>query len=173
MMKKSALVIGLLMLTGLVLTACGADTGAVGLEPNEVVFDVNVIEIKGATDGIEAPSIDPASLSTGYKFSPPGEYDADNSAKWQVSSYMFSPAAFVVGQGDAVTLRTFVLNGDNHATWLEAPDGSRVSGTDEIMNRGRQYEVRFEADQPGYYTWKCADHNPTMSAQILVLPTEG
>ena len=171
-MKKAILIISLLLLAGVVLTACGGETGAVGLEPKEVVFDVNVIEIKGATDGIEAPSVDPASLSTGYKFKPPGEYDSENPAKWQVSSYMFSPAAFVVGQGDEVTLRTFVLNGDNHVTWLEAPDGSRVSGTDVTMNRGRQYEVSFSADQPGYYTWKCADHSPTMSAQILVLPTE-
>jgi plastocyanin len=171
-MKKTALIISIFFLASLAMTACGADTGAVALEPNEVVFDVNVIEIKGATDGIEAPSVDPASLSTGYKFKPPGEYDAENSAKWQVSSYMFSPAAFVVGQEDTVTLRTFVLNGDNHVTWLEAPDGSRVPGTDVTMNRGRQYEVSFTADQPGYYTWKCADHSPTMSAQILVLPTE-
>jgi len=171
-MKKTVLIISLFLLAGLAMTACGADTGAVALEPTEVVFDVNIIEIKGATDGIEAPSVDPATLSTGYKFAPPGEYDAENEAKWQVSSYMYSPAAFVVGQGDAVTLRTFVLNGDNHVTWLEAPDGSRVAGTDVTMNRGRQYEVSFTADQSGYYTWKCADHSPTMSAQILVLPTE-
>jgi plastocyanin len=172
-MKRAILILGSLLLAIVVMSACGGNTGAVGLEPNEVVFDVNIIEIKGSTDGIEAPSVDPASLSSGYKFSPPGEFDADNPAKWQVSSYMYSPAAFVVGEGDSVTLRTFVLNGDNHVTWLEAPDGSRVSGTDVTMNRGRQYEVSFTADQPGYYTWKCADHNPTMSAQILVLPTEG
>ncbi len=83
---------------------------------------------------------------------------------------MYNPAAFTVSEGDSVTLRTFVLNGDNHATWLEAPDGSRVPETEVTMNRGRQYEVKFTADQAGYYTWKCADHNPTMSAQILVLP---
>jgi len=171
-MKKTVAIISLFLVASLALTACGAESGAVALEQNEVVFDVNVIEIKGATDGIDAPSVDPASLSSGYKFSPPGEYDSENPAKWQVSSYMYSPAAFVVGQGDEVTLRTFVLNGDNHVTWLEAPDGSRVAGTDVTMNRGRQYEVSFSADQPGYYTWKCADHSPTMSAQILVLPTE-
>ncbi len=171
-MKKPVLIISLFLMAGLALTACGAESSAVALEPTEVVFDVNVIEIKGATDGIEAPSVDPASLSSGYKFSPPGEFDPENPAKWQVSSYMFSPAAFVVGQGDEVTLRTFVLNGDNHVTWLEAPDGSKVPGTEITMNRGRQYDVSFTADQSGYYSWKCADHNPTMSAQILSLPTE-
>ncbi len=157
----------LFVLLGIALVACSTSGG---LAPQDVTFDVNVIEIKGATDGIEAPSTDPASLSAGYKFSPPGEYDADNPAKWQVSSYMFSPAAFVVGKGDSVTMRTFVLNGDNHVSWIEAPDGTRVSGTDVTMNRGRQYEVSFTADQAGFYTWKCADHSPTMSAQILVLP---
>jgi len=171
-MKKTVLILSFFLLAGLAMAGCGADSGNVGLEPNEVVFDVNIIEIKGATDGIEAPSVDPATLSSGYKFKPPGEYDAENPEKWQVSSYMYSPAAFVVGEGDDVTLRTFVLNGDNHVTWLEAPDGSRVAGTDVTMNRGRQYDVSFTADQSGYYTWKCADHSPTMSAQILVLPTE-
>ena len=52
----------------------------------------------------------------------------------------------VVAQGDDVTLRTFVLNGDTHVTWLEAPDGSRVNSADVTMNRGRQYEVSFTAD---------------------------
>ncbi len=169
-MLKKFLVVGLLLLA-LVLVACGG-SGAVDLAPSSVTFDVNIIEIKGATDGIDPPSVDPATLSTGYKFKPPGEYDAENADKWQVSSYMFSPAALVAAQGDKITLRTFVLNGDNHVTWLTGPDGSRIAGTDVTMNRGRQYDVTFTADQAGYYTWHCADHAPTMSAQILVLPTE-
>jgi hypothetical protein len=100
------------------------------LSAQSVTLDVNVIEIKGATDGIDAPSVDPASLSSGYKLSPPGEFDADNPDKWQVSSYMFSPAEMVVPLGSQVTLRTFVLNGDVHGTYLLAPDGSKVPGTD-------------------------------------------
>jgi len=171
MIKKSLTIVALLAL-GLAVAACAAaEESSLSGEP--VTIDVNVIEIKGATDGIEAPSVDPASLSTGYKFSPPGEYDADNPDKWQVSSYMFSPAELVVAQGSQVTLRTFVLNGDEHGTYLVAPDGSKVPGTDIMLNRGRQYEIEFTADQEGYYTWECANHHPTMSAKILVLPTSG
>jgi plastocyanin len=86
---------------------------------------------------------------------------------------MFSPSELVVAQGSDVTLRTFVLNGDEHATWLVAPDGSKVPGTDITLNRGRQYEVEFTADQAGYYTWECGSHSPTMSAKILVLSATG
>jgi len=174
-MRKIHLMVALVIVLGAVLGACGttADDGHTDHEhgSNEAVtFDVNVIEIKGATDGIEPPEVDPASLSTGYKFKAPGEYDADNPEKWQVSSYFYSPGELVVNQGDEVTLRTFVLNGDVHATWLEAPDGSKIEGTEITMNRGRQYDVQFTADQVGYYTWTCGNHAPTMTAKILVIP---
>ena len=171
-MLRKSLPIVVLLIAGIALAACAADQTS-GLKGEPVVFDVNVIEIKGATDGIEAPGVDPASLSSGYKFKPPGEYDADNQNKWQVSSYMFSPSELVVAQGSDVTLRTFVLNGDEHVTWLVAPDGSKVPGTDITLNRGRQYEIEFTADQAGYYTWECANHHPTMSAKILVLSASG
>ncbi len=171
-MNKNFVIAGFIALFSLLLAACGAESesGTVGLSPGSVTFDVNVIEVKGATDGIAAPEIDPHSLSAGYKFKPPGEYDAENPEKWQVSSYMFSPSSFVVVQGDDVTLRTFVINGDEHLSWIEAPDGSRVDGTEVMMNRGRQYAVNFTADQEGYYAWRCADHDPTMSGTILALP---
>ena len=169
-MMKKGLMFAAVIVMALAVAACAAsDQPAVPAEP--VTIDVNVIEIKGATDGIDAPSVDPASLSSGYKFKPPGEYDAENPDKWQVSSYMFSPSELIVPLGSQVTLRTFVLNGDQHGTWLVAPDGSKVPGTDIMMNRGRQYEVEFTADQAGFYTWECADHHPTMSAKILALPT--
>ncbi len=168
-MKKIVLIISLFLFAGLAMTACGADSGAVGLEPNDVNFDVSVIEIKGATDGIEPPGVNPVDLSDGYRFKPPGEYDAENPDKWQVSTYMFSPAAVTVTQGDNVTLRTFVVNGDEHTVWIEAPDGS-TAGSEVVMNRGREYGFEFTADQAGYYTLHCDEHDPTMSATILALP---
>ena len=166
-MKKTLITSILLVLVGVVLSACGA--GGLGLEASSVTFDISIIEIKGATDGIEQPSVDPESLSTGYRFKPAGEYDADNPDKWQVSTYLFSPSALTVAVGDSVTLRTFVINGDNHTVWLEAPDGSKV-GAEVTMNRGREYNFSFDADQAGYYTLHCGDHSPTMSMTILSLP---
>ena len=149
----------------LFVTACGGTS----IEPSEVTIDISIIEIKGATDGISAPSVDPESLSSGYRFKPPGEYDESNLDKWQVSTYLFSPSAFTVIQGDSVNLRTFVINGDEHTVWLEFPDGSK--GATTVMNRGREYTFSFTADQAGYYTLHCDEHEPTMSVQILALPS--
>jgi len=164
MSKKTLIVLTVLIFTAMLATACGGS----GLAPSEVTFDISIIEIKGATDGIDPPSDNPADLSTGYRYTPPGEYDESNPDKWQVSTYLFSPSALTAVQGDKVTLRFFVVNGDTHVTWLEAPDGSRV---DEVtMNRGREYTLNFTADQAGYYTMHCDNHAPTMSAQILALP---
>ncbi len=165
MSKKTLIVLTVLIFTAMLATACGGS----GPAPSEVTFDISIIEIKGATDGIEQPSVDPTTLSDGYRFKPAGEYDADNPAKWQVSTYLFSPSALSVVVGDSVTLRTFVINGDEHTTWLEAPDGSTV-GAEVTMNRGREYNSTFTADQAGYYTLHCDEHEPTMSMQILALP---
>ncbi len=164
MNRKIVALSTLVILSSLILSACGA---GVGLEGSDVTFDVSVIEIKGSTDGIDAPSVDPASLSAGYGFKEPGVYDADNPAKWQVATYLFSPSALTAVKGDNITLRMFVINGDTHVTWLEAPDGSIVE--EWTMNRGREYNISFTADQAGYYTMHCNNHGPTMEAKILVL----
>jgi len=171
-MSKKHLIGILLIMATLVMVGCSAaSAGAIEMPASEVTFDVSVIEIKGATDGIDAPSVNPVDLSDGYRFSPPGEYDSENAAKWQVSTYLFSPAAMTVIQGDKVTLRTFVINGDDHNVWIEAPDGS-TAGSEVLMNRGREYNFTFTASQSGYYTLHCDDHEPTMSATILVLPSK-
>ncbi|MDK1028023.1 MAG: cupredoxin domain-containing protein [Anaerolineae bacterium] len=172
MLRRNVMLAAILILTGALVSACGgAQSGLVGLTPGEVLFDLSVIEIKGATDGIEAPDTNPETLSSGYRFKPPGKYDADNPDKWQVSTYMFSPSALTVMQGDEVTLRTFVINGDQHSVWLEKPDGSKATEAEVVMNRGRQYDITFTASQSGYYTLHCVEHAPTMNATILVLPT--
>lgn len=147
----------------LALTACGTASGA---DPSDVTFDVELIEVKGATDGIAAPSLDPETLSAGYGYKPPGEYDADNPNKWQVATYMFSPGAMSVVEGDDVTLRMFGVNGDEHQIFVQAPDGSTVVEP-FTANRGREYEVGFTADQTGHYKIICTTHAPTMTADVL------
>lgn len=162
MSKKTLIVLTVLIFTAMLATACGGS----GPAPSEVTFDISIIEIKGATDGIDPPSDNPEGLSAGYRYKPPGEYDDSNPDKWQVSTYLFSPSALTAVQGDTVSLRMFVVNGDAHVTWLEAPDGSKV---DEVtMNRGREYNLTFTPDQTGYYTLHCDNHGPTMNAKILI-----
>ncbi len=147
------------------LAACGVS----GAEPGAVTFDIELIEVKGATDGITAPAVDPAGLSAGYRFKAPGDYDADNPEKWQVSTYMFSPGAMSAIQGDEVTPRMFGVNGDNHDVWVEAPDGSIAAAVVNIQ-RGREVTVSFTADQAGHYKLLCGTHAPTMQRNILSIP---
>lgn len=170
-MSKKYLGFGLLLIVASLLVMGCSSASAANLEPSEVTFDLSVIEIKGSTDGIAAPEVDPTTLSLGYRFAGPGDFDAGNPDKWQVSTYMFSPAAMTVAQGDKVTLRSFVINGDEHTVWVEAPDGTRVVNN-EVMNRGREYQISFTAEQAGYYTLHCNEHSPTMSAQILAIPNQ-
>lgn len=148
------------MLVGL--AACGG----IDAEASDVTFDVEAVEIKGATDGISAPDVDPTTLSAGYRYNAPGDYDAENPAKWQVSTYMFSPGAMSVVKGDNVTLRLFGVNGDEHTVWVEAPDGSTAAAS-TVLNRGREISLNFTADQVGHYKLLCGNHAPTMTADIL------
>ena len=152
----------LIVIGALALTACGSS----GAAPSDVTFDVELIEVKGATDGIPAPEPDPTSLSAGYGFTPPGEYDAENPDKWQVATYMFSPAAMTVVEGDEVTFRLFGINGDSHAMAVVGPDGSTVVESFD-MSHGQEKLVTFTADQLGHYKFICSTHAPTMTADIL------
>jgi plastocyanin len=158
-------IIVLVAVAALAVAACNSADAA---DPSDVTFDVELVEIKGATDGIPPPDVDPSSLSQGYGYKPPGEYDADNLDKWQVATYMFSPAAMSVVQGDAVTLRFFGVNGDHHAMSLVGPDGSTVVDSFD-MSRGQEKLVTFTADQLGHYKLICTTHSPTMTADILSL----
>ena len=158
-MRKYA---ALLAVMALALGACST----AGAAPSDVTFDLSVIEIKGATDGIDAPSVDPTTLSLGYGYKPPGEYDAENPAKWQVATYMFNDTSLSVVEGDDVTLRIFGINGDAHEMWVEAPDGTKV--TDVVtLNRGRELTLEFTAEELGHYKVICSTHAPTMTADIL------
>jgi len=162
-MTKSRRLLGIVAVGALILGACTSGSSA---EPGDVTFDVELVEIKGATDGIPAPDVDPTSLSTGYGYTAPGDYDAENPDKFQVATYMFSPGAMSVISGDQVTLRMFGVNGDEHTILVTAPDGS-TSVDNFTVNRGREVIVDFAADQTGHYKVICLNHAPTMTADIL------
>ncbi len=167
-MNRKNLMLGLLLAVSVLIVAGCSQSQSPSISPSNVTFDIELIEIKGATDGISAPDVDPVSLSQGYRYKAPGEYDEGNPDKWQVSTYMFSPGAASVFQNDTVTLRMFGVNGDEHVLVVQAPDGSTVaSGT---VNRGREVEFTFDADLAGYYTLICANHAPTMQTPIQVVP---
>lgn len=133
-------------------------------------IQITAFEIKGSTHAADLapPRVDPSGLSDGYGFKDVGVYEAD-SDKWQVASYMWSPGEVTAFQGDTLNLNFFVLNGNKHEVWIEGPDGATVLEEME-MNRGREYQITLKVTQPGVYRLICETHEPTMTAEIVVLP---
>jgi plastocyanin len=145
--------------------------GKIVAPAGEVEFVVTGVELKGSTStaSLAVPPVNPKTLSDGYRYKEPGVADKADATKWEVSTYVWTPGAMMVLQGDKVTARIFIINGDKHTTWVEGPDGAEVVKEQE-QNRGREYVVTFTASQVGHYTLICNEHDPTMRAVITVLP---
>jgi len=171
--KRREMVLGgfAVMLAAL-LAACGGggDYADSLPEPSARTIQVTAFEIKGSTSAADLapPDVDPKTLSAGYGFKDVGDYEAD-SDKWQVASYMWSPGEVTAFEGDTLDFNIFVLNGNNHETWIQGPDGETVVSTIEL-NRGREYQISMEATKAGVYRLICNTHAPTMTAEIVVLP---
>jgi plastocyanin len=129
------------------------------------------LEVKGGTtaDKLAPPAVNPKDLSKGYDFKKPGEADRQNPQRWEVSSYAFSPGFVTVRQGDTVQLTVFIVNGDKHDVSVSAPDGRKIVAN-TVWNRGREYHVRFVAEQAGAYQLVCSEHAPSMITTFLALP---
>jgi len=158
-------VLGILPL--LLATASLAQTG-----PSAHAIFMTAMEVKGGTsaDQLVPPAVNPADLSKGYGFKAPGEADKRDPKRWEVSSYVFSPAFVTVRQGDKVDLTIFVVNGDAHRdNWIADPEGRKIV-SDITFNRGREYKLSFVAEKAGAYHLTCSEHAPTMVATILALP---
>ena len=165
-MKKIVLGASLILVAIVLVSACA---GGTTVPSGERVFYINAIEIKGGTDGISPPSINPETLGKTFAYWPPGTVDSSKPDKWQVSSYQFNPSAMTVFQGDRVKLVLFVVNGDVHKDRVVDPDGIVVVDETE-HNRGRQYEITFTADKAGIYQLRCKEHKEFMRALITVVP---
>ena len=139
--------------------------------PTTHTIFVSLIEVKGGTavDKLEPPSVNPHDMSKGYEFKAPGAADKNNARRWEVSSYMFTPAFLTVRQGDKVQLTAFVVNGDEHEVYITGPDGTRVVPA-TLWKRGREYHVDFTAQTPGAYKLLCTHHAPSMNTTFFVLP---
>jgi len=146
------------------------DGGGVSIPPTDRLIEVTGFEVKGTTntDDLAAPDVDPETLSAGFGYSAPG-FDDENPKNWRVASYMWNAGDMTAFQGDSINLHTFILNGNSHNVWVEDPDGSKVV-QDIEMNRGRDYNLEFEATQAGVYKLICSTHGPTMTADIVVIP---
>ena len=144
--------------------------GKVSEPVTERHFYITGVEWKGTTsaDSLDPPSVNPATLSNGYGFKPVG-FDDANPQNWRVSAYVWTPASMIAFEGDTITLTIFIINGNEHNTWVRGPDGG-IAASDIEMQRGREYTMTFVADEPGTYILTCDEHDPTMTAYIQVLP---
>ncbi|MBI3953980.1 MAG: hypothetical protein HY330_05655 [Chloroflexi bacterium] len=145
--------------------------GKVAVPAGERMFMVTGAELKGSTvtKDLAVPPTDPKTLSDGYRYKKPGDADKSDASKWEVSTYVWTPGAMTVFQGDKVTLRIFIINGDKHTTWIEGPDGKEAV-KEQTQNRGREYVMSFTASQAGAYMLHCNEHDPTMHSTITVIP---
>lgn len=161
-----------LMATIVAVALVGTLSGDAGAQDRTThnVF-VSLIEVKGGTsaDKLPPPSQNPKDLSKGYEFKGPGVADKNSPQRWEVSTYMFTPAFVTVRQGDEVLVTAFVVNGDEHEVWITAPDGATVVPK-ATWNRGREYHTRFVADRSGAYQLLCSHHAPSMTATFFALP---
>lgn len=140
-----------------------------------VEFFVTATEFEGESsisgdEKVPTPTADPEDLSDGYEYKAPGKANPKEPDEFKVEAYGFSPGFMAVHQGDTVALRIFVVGGV-HKVWVEAPNGDEVFQVQKMFP-AREYLKVFKASQPGIYNLKCDNHEPTMTARILVLPAK-
>jgi plastocyanin len=118
------------------------------------------VEFKGGTTVDKAP-LPAAALpeGKGYELKAP-----DDKGRWEISAYRWDPSQIIVNQGDEVTLEIIGVNGAEHPAVI---DGYDISFT---VKRGELTTVTFTADKAGVFRLICGTHQPSMVAELIVLP---
>jgi nitrous oxide reductase len=88
----------------------------------------------------------------------------DQTGRWEVSVYMWTPSQIIVNQDDDVTLEFVGINGASHPTTIVGYDKSFV------LKRGQVTKISFKADKTGLFAIQCGTHKPSMAAELVVLP---
>jgi plastocyanin len=131
-------------------------------DPVQRFFTVAAVEPKGGTTVDKEPFPD-ASLPTGggYILKKP-----DATGRWEVSAYVWMPSQIIVNQGDEVTLDFVGINGAHHGTVIRGYDKAFV------VKRGQTTRVTFLANKAGVFPIECAQHQPSMGGELIVLPRQ-
>lgn len=79
----------------------------------------------------------------------------------------FSPSTIVVNQGDKVIIHFYNTEDEpeNHNFILTA------YGLNTDLAQGQHQDITFTANQAGVFRFFCGYHLPTMTGQLIVLPT--
>jgi plastocyanin len=146
--------------SALALAAIGAVGVAAPSQAAERFFTIAAIEPKGGVT-IDQEPFPGATLPAG------GGYivkEPDGNGRWEVSAYVWAPAQIVVNQGDEVTLEFIGINGASHPTTIKG------LGHSFELKRGTATRLSFVAEEPGVFPIECETHQPSMRAEIVVLP---
>ena len=129
--------------------------------PIERTIYVNLVEPKGSTNIKKEPfPTEALPEGGGYELKSP-----DETGKWVVETYTFSPSVIVVNQGDTVNIKMLGINGALHKISIE-------NYVDEFdIHRGELKEISFVADEAGTFKMSCDVHRPAMEGYLMVLPT--
>jgi len=123
-------------------------------------FTIAAVEPKGGTTIDKEPfPKDPLPEGGGYVLKKP-----DQTGRWEVSTYVWLPSQIVVTEGDEVSLEFIGINGAQHPTTIVGYDKAL------LLRRGHVIKVEFTADKAGTFPIVCAQHRPSMVAELIVLP---
>ena len=138
-------------------SACGG--GGTGLEPTTRTIYMKAIEPKGSAEVAKEPfPTEPLPAGGGYVLKEPKD------GKWEVETYTWAPDQVIVTQGDTVNLEIIGINGASHDSTIEGYADSF------LVERGKITQVSFVADKAGVFKIICKTHQPSMTAELVVLP---
>lgn len=145
-------------------TLIGGQVGYLGASraqmPDKRFFTVAAVEPRGGVNVNQEPfPSEPLPSGGGFVIRPP-----DQTGRWEISAYVWMPSQFVVNQGDEVTLEFVGINGAAHPTEIKG------FGKVFTLKRGHVMRIDFKAEKPGVYPVICSTHQPSMRAEIVVLP---
>ena len=128
--------------------------------PQKRFFTIAAVEPRGGVNVSQEPfPADPLPPGGGYVIRQP-----DQTGRWEVSAYVWAPSQVVVHQGDEVTLEFVGINGAAHPTEIKGLDKAFT------LKRGHVMQIQFKAEKPGVYPIVCNTHQPSMRAEVVVLP---
>jgi plastocyanin len=153
-----------ILFTSIVMAIVAMQIGYLGVSraqmPNKRYFTVAAVEPRGGVNvSQEAFPSDQLPPGGGYIIKQP-----DQTGRWEVSAYVWMPNQLIVNQGDEVTIEFVGINGGAHPTEI------RGIGKAFTLKRGQVVRMDFKADKPGIYPVICSSHQPSMRAEIVVLP---
>lgn len=123
-------------------------------------FTVLAVEPRGGTNVSQEPVPSaPLPAGGGYVYRAP-----DATGRWEVSTYVWAPSQIIVRQGDVVVIDFAGINGAIHPTEIGGLNHSFA------LRRGEVSRFEFRADAPGVFPIICSTHQPSMRAEIVVLP---